>query len=306
MVYWLPLAIWASWSQAGYFLTSEIFKQPVNLTLWCSRVISLSVLLLLLAGSSNYPHDQEFYWLVIIGAFLITLADLIKINLCLTKSAGLLSRLSPVEVIFTFFLWTAINPALFQYYCQNPLRIGLMVLALLGCLGFSLRLKRCALSFSGLIQLLPAFGLMAVAIVLGKLAIQRVPVDEAIVPYMTVQSVTGLLLYSGIAVTRYLADQKNGVNSAFLSTQSLLNPSVNWRCWQAAGLMALCWLMAVPCKWIAIQQVENPSYITMIGLSEPLWILLFYKMTGKREPGDLKSSFGILACVVVFLIATQL
>ncbi|MCK5373795.1 MAG: hypothetical protein KAJ40_00775 [Alphaproteobacteria bacterium] len=74
----------------------------------------------------------------------------------------------------------------------------------------------------------------------------------------------------------------------------------------AGACMAVAWLLHTPSKWVAITLIENPAYVTMIGLTASLWVLLFYKITGRKETADIWSGLGIVACVAILVMFTQL
>lgn len=70
--------------------------------------------------------------------------------------------------------------------------------------------------------------------------------------------------------------------------------------------MAVLHICASIMKYYGISLAENPAYITMIGFTTPLWVLLAYYLVKRKEPADVISGLGIVGSVALFIFFVQL
>lgn len=293
---WLFFAVVASISQAGLALVNEKFKvSPVHMLFWM-RVILL-IVLFPVALFITWPTDPLYYLFVAICAFIFAYSDLVRFGVVAKAGAGTVTRLDPLTVGITFVIWTVLSPSLLSSYMDYPVRAGCIVLSLVGSIYFALRLRRCVISRDALHQMTPVLVLGAFGIVIGKFAMMHATLVSGVIGYVFLQCVIVVVSYVVMMNVPYLARR--------LPHRDMLSGIRKKVVLLAGGWMAGAWLMHTPFKWMAITVVENPAYVTMVGLTAPLWVILFYKMTGRKEKSDVWPGIGIIVCVAVLVMVTQ-
>ena len=295
--FWVILAFIVALAQAGLVLTNERFQvRPIHL-LWWMRLIS-ALALAPAAWFVPWPTDGHYYLYVALSGLVFAYTDLYVIGLAARSGAGVVTRLEPLIVGATFLLWTAMMPSLAMKYLHEPIHTVGIVLALLGGTFFALRLRHCVVSRAALRTFMPVIVLSAIGIVFGKLAMNHTTPKEGAFYYTFLQACLVWVIYTVAmvlpAVRRRIPDL--GLESSMRDRRALL-----------AGLAAgFFWLIATPVKWLAIAHVENPAYVSLIGMTQPFWVLLVYRFSKRQESADIWSGLGIVACAILLVICTQL
>ncbi len=294
---WVWFALLAAISQAGLALVNEFFKvSPIGMLFWM-RAICLCFLFPVVF-LVDLPTDPFYYLFVFIGALIFAYSDLVRFGVVAKSGAGIVTRLDPLAVAITFVVWTALSPALFFSYLAEPLRAGGIVVSLIGCVYFALRLRKCEISYEALRHMAPALLLSAVGIITGKFAMMHASLLNGVIGYVFFQSFIVLSVY---IIALNIPSIANRLPHRDMLCRSLKEKIVLL----AGGSMAIAWLFHTPSKWMAISLVENPAYVTMIGLSAPLWVILLYKAIGRRDENDVYSSLGIVFCIAMLVVFTQ-
>lgn len=294
--FWILLAIIAAASLAGFFLVNEIFRvRSLHLLFWM-RLIAFAACLPFLSVFP-LPTDPAFYLLMLASAAIFASSDVAAIGMSGKNGAGSVSRIEPLTVGTTFILWCAISPQTLGDYAASPLRALGIAGSLAGCLYFALRLRHCEISRETLRVMTPFILSAAVGITIGKTAMNHVPPPAGVYFYALLQCGLSVLFYGAAmkipALARRIPD--------FGSTSDL----VNRKTLLAGACGAAIWLVHAPSKYAAISMVENPAYVTVIGLTAPLWVLLAHKIMGKKERGDVISGLGIVACAALLVIFSR-
>ncbi len=294
---WIFFALVAAVSQAALPLMNEYFQvRSIYLMFWMRALVLIAISPLIFVFTP--PEDPLFYLFVFMSGCIFAYFDLVYIGLGASKGAGAVTRIEPLSVGATFLMWLMFAPALLGEYMSSPLRSGAILLAFAGSIYFGLRLRHCEISRDTLRQMALPIVLGALGIILGKLAMDHSEVGSGVAYYCLVQTFTAFSIYVIILNTPILARLDPNVHlKASLFDKKLLI---------AGGCIALNWLIHTPSKYYAIDQVENPAYVTVITLTSPLWVLLVYKLIGRREKADITSGLGIVFCALILVLATQL
>lgn len=289
-MHWFWPALVAAIAQAALPVVSERLPVPAATLLWWMRLVAILVLLPF-ALAVPAPTDPLFYALVLVGAGIFAWSDMVRLGVAADRGAGIVTRLDPLAVGITFVVWTALNPALLLGYAGEPLKAAAIVIALGLSIASALRLKHCSVSRDALARLMPQLVMAAIAIVIGKYAMNRADAAGGPIYYALIQSLAVWLFYGLLgAAPRARALRP----TALFARRSLI----------AGGLAGLFWLLHTPVKWHAIALVENPAYVTMVGLTAPLWVLGFDRLTGRRAEGDLVGGAGIILGAALLIWAT--
>jgi hypothetical protein len=51
---------------------------------------------------------------------------------------------------------------------------------------------------------------------------------------------------------------------------------------------------------------ENPAYLTVMLFTDALWVLLIYKIIGRKEESDILSGIGIVFCAMGLILIKSL
>ena len=295
MDFWIIFAVLAALSQGSASLVGEFLQvRSIHVLVWM-RGIALIVMLPVF-WLVQPPEQWPFYVLVLGTAACFSYFDVMYLTRSAQKGAGVISRFEGIIVGVTFFLWLLLDPALVLDYVREPLRGGGIALSLFACIYFALKLRKCEISLSALKSMLPAFLLAGAGVVMGKMAMNYSDYHSGVWYYAVCQSVYVLVIYLAFAHVPVLSKRfQTSGGQRFFDRKVVM-----------AGLsVALCWLLHTPPKYYAISVVENPAYVTVIGLSAPLWVILVYRFVGRREEVDVWSGLGIMASAIALVIFTQ-
>lgn len=294
---WVLYAVIAAITAAAIKIVSERVKiKAIHLMVWLRifAVLMLFPFILFLPA----PSDPLFYLLVAVTAFIFVYSDLHAFGLAAKNGAGVVSRIEPLITVVVFFLWTAITPSLLSVYIESPLRTLGIFGALGGATYFALRLRRCAVSLETLRYMWKPLLVSAVGTVIAKTAIDLVDPLSGAFYYTWMQGIFMLCIYGVISKTPLLANRVPdfGMQSLFFTRNALV-----------AGLCAAVFhVVHMIAKYHAYAATENPAYISVVLLTGPLWILLFYKATKRREDADILSGLGVVFCALLLIFATRL
>lgn len=289
---WIFFAVLAAVTQAAFPLLNEYFQvRPLYLMFWM-RAFALAALLPVLLFLP-LPEDPLFYLFVLAGAFIFSYFDIVYVGVGASKGAGVVTRIEPLIVGATFLIWLAIVPAQIGELAASPLRTGGIVAGFAGSLYFALRLRHCAVSASALREMALPIVLGAMGVICGKLAMNHSEALSGTAYYSLFQNLFALAIYLVILALPAVRDRLAREGGASLFDKRVL---------LAGAVVAVNWILHTPTKYFAIDQVANPAYVTVVTLTSPLWVLLLYRIAGRREKADIVSGLGIVFCAAVLVL----
>lgn len=294
---WIIFAIISALAGAGISLSSEYFNvRSLHFSFWMRFFAMLAILPFVLF--IDWPEDPLYYVFVLITACIFAYFDLIYFGMAARSGAGVITRIDPFIVMVTFVLWCVFSPVTVAEYIHQPVRAAGIVASLAGSVYFGLRLRKCEVSTEVLRRMALPILLGALGIILAKMAMQRSGYHAGVLCYGFLQCLTVTCVYAAIlripALSARLKDL--GRESRLLDRPVLIGGFCG----------ALAWLGHTLSKYYAITDVQNPAYVTVIGLSAPLWVLLAYRIAGRRDRADIISGLGVVACAAILVIFTQL
>ncbi|MDB5491457.1 MAG: putative rane protein, partial [Micavibrio sp.] len=204
-----------------------------------------------------------------------------------------ITRLIPLNVIVTFFMWIVIQPDVLNGYMAEPLRAAGIFAAMLGAVIFAMRLQDQPVSRHAIRALGPVILMSGLGVVFAKIALDSAGVasqHSAVFGYMTVQAFFMILIFG--ALETFWQPVPRAVFTGRVAMQT-------------GFLMGLNTIVHMVFKSYAYQSVENPAYVSAVILVTPLIVLLYYKLFKGQTVGNLKAGFMILLCaaVMVYLIS---
>jgi len=290
---WVLFATISAGFASGFFLVNQYLRQPGYLLVFWMRLLVV-VFLAPLMRTLSWPTEPGFYIAVFFTVICGTFADIRSFNVSARYGGGVVARVQPVTVWGSFLLWFVFDPKLIFTYLDHPLNTAGILAALAGCVYFSMRLNKCAITKAALIDMAPALAGYTLTTVLNKYAMDHGPLEGAVYGYMFVQSVLAAIFTGIYALIKARHHPEQGVTTGWANQQML-----------AAALIAgFLWICHMIYKNYAMAFTPNPSYPAAILLTAPVFIAVFYHFTKHKEEADVASGMGIVACALVLALFT--
>ncbi|TAL38958.1 MAG: hypothetical protein EPN97_03200 [Alphaproteobacteria bacterium] len=294
---WVLFSVVSAVFGGGFYLVNQYLRQPGHLLVFWMRVI----IVLCMSPFMRYvrlPDDPKFYLAVLVTVFVGTFSDIRSFNASSQYGGGVVARVQPLTVWGTFLLWFLFEPASLGAYLDRPVNAAVILVALLGCVFFSMRLNKCEITRGAFIYMLPALLGYTLTNALNKYAMGRGNLEGAVYGYMYAQSVIAVVSIGIYSLWRQARPVAAG--AATPGPQSWVRQEL-----LAASLIAaMTWICHMIYKNYAMAFTPNPSYQVAIGLTTPVFIAIFYYFVQHREQADVKSGMGIVACAVLLALAT--
>jgi hypothetical protein len=294
---WAVFAVLSAFFGAGFFLVNQYMRQPGHVLVFWMRVLVV-LFLSPFMPQILLPADPVFYVTVFLTVLAGTFADIRSFNVSAQYGGGVVSRVQPVTVIGSFFIWFFFNPALLSEYAAHPRNTAGILLALAGCVFFAMRLNRCEVTRGALRAMLPALLGYTCSTVLNKFAMGRGQLEGVVFGYMYVQSLLSVFIIGGYTLWRDRKPQ---------AAETAAAPRVSWanrRMSVAALLACAAWICLMIYKNYAMAFTPNPSFVAALTLTSPVFIAVFYKLAKFREEADVVSGMGIVGCALVLALMT--
>ncbi|MAI61260.1 MAG: hypothetical protein CBB87_02075 [Micavibrio sp. TMED27] len=283
-------------------LTAEYFPGRMMRLLFLMRVFACLFLLpFFFILDLAPPSDPIFYICTISATLLFVYSDLVFFGLVAKSGAGVISRIEPLSAWFLFFGWTLVSPALLMNYISNPFQLTGLIFSLSLCVYFALRLKNCDVSWSALKRFAPILFVIVVATTLSKTAMNHSPLYSGVFYYSLCQCSTAAFVLGALFKLRKIPT----LGDLDIPDSEIPERFVTWRSARYGILVGGGFVLSQISKYMAISLADNPAYVTVFGLLCPFWIMLFYRIIGKREEVDVLSGLGIVfsAALLVFFTA---
>lgn len=286
---WVGLSLGSAITAAIMPIMHErIRAERLSMLFWLRVVmLFLALPLLLVVG---FPVSPVFYVATFITAFVWAYADLASFRATEEFGAGSITRLIPLNVFVTFIMWTGLNPELLYGYLGDPLRSAGVLLAMCGAVFFAMRLQRTPVSREALRALGPVILMSGMGVVFAKIALDAAPDSSGVFAYIVVQSLFMILIYGALEAVWHPVPRAVFTGRVAMRT---------------GFLMALASAAHLICKSYAYIIVDNPAYVSVVILTTPLWVMLYYKLVKHQDVGDVKSGLAIVACAAALVYLTS-
>ena len=283
---WILLGFAASLFNTAIPLIQEKFKADAFAVAYWIK-IAVVVLTFPFVIYYGFPTDPGFYLMVALGSLIWCVNDVIYFKAVATVGAGVVSRILPASVIISFLAWFAFEPALIDKYIAEPVQSAAIIAIVLTSVFFAFQLKRCPITWQG-IQMV-WFVVLAAAIgpLVDKTALGYAPAAQAPFAYAFMQGLCMLIVWSVFAAIR-----KPVSRAVFLST-----PSVKGGL--AIGVVATIKLCL---KFAALQYCEHPALLSVILFTDALWIIFYYRLTGREDKSNIWAGLGLVGCAAALVL----
>lgn len=283
---WVVFAFGFSFLAAGLKLTNEYFKVNGHaLVFW--RGLLPAICMIPVAIIAPWPTDPLFYLATIATVPVVTFTDSLHFESHRKFGAGVSSRLAPLGIITVFIIWIIANPEQIYSYINNALYGSGIILSLLLIMFFASRLRHCEISKSAFIFLLPVILFSGIATMLNKVAMDNSDLHQGVWFYILIQGF-------GISILAIIRDKikKRSLDSLF--NKNLIKPG-----------LVICFIaiVGITLKGYSLRAVDNPAYFTAVSMLAPFWIIIVYKIVGRKEQGvDVTSGLFLVLSVIALVL----
>jgi len=291
---WAVLAFAAALTATAIPLIQEKFRADGFALAFWNKAVDCALFLPFVIYF-GVPQNATFYLATIVTAVLFSVSDVMYFRAIPVIGSGMMTRLLPSSVLFTFLLWFVIEPQQINTYLEHPLKGAaiMLVLALFVVLGFYLR--RCKFSWQGIRVIWPIIIFASVGPVFSKIALDhagdQISHVQAPILYLFFQALLMLVCMGG-----YAAVKKPISKTVFLDKQNI----------RTAIIMGLSMAVILILKMKAMELADNPGLASMVFFTDALWVMLFYKLRGKREDANIWAGLGIVACAAAIVLIKSL
>ena len=290
---WFVFAISAAILSAANRLSNQYLKLPghyLTVTIKSFQILYFFPFLFFV----DWPDNYLFYLMAFLTGPLVLLQDRTFFNFTAQYGAGPISRVEPLSIPFVFTAWLFLHPSQLFELAETPL----VTLGIAGCLTFcvycALSMKKCVLSFEILRAMIPLVVIMGTINILAKTGIDQAPSFDGIVVYGFIQSMT-------LVVLSPLMNKKVNENSA-----TGLNVENRQRFFSAAFLLSLLMMGIIIFRLYGFIYTPNPAYVTAVMLTAPFGIMIFYRVIGHREGGNILAGIGIVVSAIALSLLVSL
>lgn len=283
---WVLFGLGAAFMAAIMPLLQERYKvDSFALACWV-KVVTVSAALPFVLWW-GLPTQPLFYVLVAGTAVLYSISDVIYFRAAATVGAGVLTRLLPVTVIGTFFLWFLVQPSLLHSYLAAPWVSGGIVLVLCFAVYCAMHLKQCTVTMQALRIIWPLLLVAVIGPLLAKPALGMAPQPQVVPAYMLVQGLMMLACWLAYGLVK----KRHSLALVWARPTALIGLQVGL----ASALCALC-------KSHAYIYADNPAYANMLLFTDSVFVLLIYKILGRKNDSNVWAGMGIVAAAALLVL----
>lgn len=287
---WFVLALSAAMMTTAVPLVQEKYRADgFALALWNKLFVAIMTLPILLYV--GVPDDPLFYIYLAATAVIYSISDVVFFRSVPVVGSGVVTRLLPISVVATFFIWFLIEPDLWHEYMQQPYKLMAICLILLAFLYFAARLKKCHVSWQGVRLLWPVIIAACIGPVISKLALDRAGQVQAPLAYVCIQSIMMVMCLSVFYRIRKPISHQVMFSKEAIRTGIILAA--------LAGVMIFL-------KMKAYQLVDNPGFVSLVVFTDSLWVILVYRLIGKKETANIWAGLGIVSCAFAVIVVKTL
>jgi hypothetical protein len=256
---------------------------------WIKFFVVLWTLPLVL--KTGLPDNPEFYMLIAVSAVLYCLSDVVYMRAIPQIGSGLLTRVMPGAVVLSFLLWLMIDHQLIDKYLDHPYQsAGIFASVLLAAISAAF-LKKCPVSWQGIRLIWFCIFAATVGPTLNKIILNQTLTGSAAVTYVATQGLLMVLFWS----IYYAARKPIPVSVLFSRHNIKVGFMISGF---STGMMLL--------KTQAVLLADNPAYVSIMMYTDALWVILIYKLIGRKETGNIWAGLGVVASAIMLIIFKSL
>lgn len=267
-----------AWGGAGTVLLTERQTRSSAELLWLRSLCAL--ILFSVCFYFPLPTDIKFYAYAFIVGLCVFLGDKIIYHSCQKFGALAVSRFMPLSIFGSFALWLAVDEKQLTTLLSSPFLSVAILLSLLGAISSIAVLRKGSyVANAAFVALLPTIVIYALCDLFATIAVQsQAPFIGAL--YFAFFVTLSTFIFS----TLYLTIQKRSLKPVKIDLKIALILGF-LHAFSSFGMMS------------AFYFSPNPGFVMALGLSVPLWVLLYHKL--KKQPDD----YGNFKAVILFMLS---
>jgi hypothetical protein len=284
---WIPLGLMATLISTALPLIQEKRKADgFAVAVWMKIVAAIATLPILIWV--GFPSNPYFFLMAFLSACLWAISDVIYFKSAPIVGAGIITRLIPTSVLLTFVLWFFFEPSLLIQYLSKPLWAAVMAAAIIGASLSAFFLKKCTLSWQGFRMIWFVIFAACAGTILDKLTLNMSNRTSLPFVFIFTQACFMLALW-GLW----------GIVKKPLSVQEFLSRN-NRITGLSIGALATVTLIL---KMFALKLTDHPAFLSVLLFTDAVWVLLYYKITKRKEDSNVIAGLGIVVCALVLIVA---
>lgn len=283
---WISLGIMAAIVSSGIPLVQEKHKgNAFAVAIWVK--IGVALLTLPFVVYFGLPDNPKFYIFAALSALIWSISDVIYYRSVSEVGAGVISRVLPSAAILSFIVWFLINPAQLQKYLDNPFQGAAIFAIIIAATLLATLMRKCPTSWRGIQMVWFVLFAAAIGPLVEKISMGDTPSIKAPFAMAFVQAVMMLGFWVVFAVIKRPI------------TRDVFILPTSWK----TGLMISIFMTVVLCaRFAALQYVEHPAFLSVILFTDALWILLYYRITGRKDDSKIWAGLGIVGCAAALVL----
>lgn len=287
---WVPLGLLAAFASIGIPLVQEKFNgHPFCVAVW----IKIGVVFLTLPFVMYFglPDNPNFYLFAGISGLIWSVSDVIYFRTVSEVGAGVVSRLLPSAILLSFLGWFFFDPSLLTKYIENPLQ-GYGALAIICAASFfAMNLKSCPVSAQGFKRIWFVILAAAIGPLVEKVSMGNTPKAQTPFAFVMVQALMMLGFWGIFALIKRPCSR-----AVFRAPSS----------WKTGLFISIFVTIALILRFTALQYVEHPAFLSVLLFTDALWILAYYRLTGRKDDSKVWAGLGIVGCAAALVLVKSL
>jgi hypothetical protein len=285
---WLLGALGSSiMTSANAELNRRHQQEGFRLNFW--RTLMAAILWFPLAIVKPWPHEVGFYAAAVFGGLGMIVGNVIQNHLSANHNGRVAILWMPGKALLVFVLWAIIDSTARDDLMQNPLN----VLAILGCFGIMVMalnsMRSSDASWKVVKMVMPVAVLYGFSDIFSRLVITPDQLATRLEVYFSVATMVSVGFSLLLFPFRPQRDHP-------WYTPALL---------RAGALAAVQSTINQTCFFIALITGPNPSYVSMIIMLAPLWLVLYHRIRGIPDHSNPMAGL-IMALAALMLMAVAL
>lgn len=258
---------------------------PYILVLWMKTCVVLTAIPFVLY--LGVPQNPMFYVATFCSALLWAISDIAYFKAIPKVGAGVVTRIVPATVIITFIVWIIIDAPTRLKYLEDPVQAILIGSVIALSAFFAFRMTKCPISWQGIRLLWFVLFAVAVGPILDTLSVKSDDIKTAPYAFMLVQGLLMMLMW-----------MLYNLKAKVFVYKDMLTPSAIKAGLSIGAIAALSMIL----RTNAYAMVENPAYLTVLLFTDALWVILIYKIIGRKEESDIFAGLGIVFCALALIL----
>lgn len=287
---WWVFAFTSSCLTATIYLMGQYVAMPaLQKTFW--RGLVPLIFLTPVLPFIHWPSAPLFYIVTLITALIVSYSDTKNFEAAARFGAGITIRMKPFIIWLVFALWFILHKDVRDNLLDAPsLFIGITLCLLAGTVS-AVYLQKCPISRKALHFYMPLIFLGACVDILNKTAMDHSALLSGIILYAWIQA----LIITVVTGAAHKPPLKENHTHRFTH----IKRSFKYGC-----IIGFLFLLANLTKNAAMSYTVNPSYVTAIIFTSPVWVSAYYRYIQHKETANIYAGYGLVFSAVALVLLT--